>query len=124
MTTIEVKALKRAIGALRPMSDDVRARAQSYTRARRRDGASQQTIARELGISQITVSRWLRGRDEARVVDLAASANSPAALMPVQIVDRRDVPTPGGSLVVTTPSGLRIEGLDIDALCNLVGRLG
>ncbi len=124
MTTTEVKALKRAIGAMRPISDEVRARAQSYMRARRLEGASQETIARELGISQITVSRWLRARDEGAVLEHAATAKSTAALVPVEIVDRRGAPMPVASLVVTTPRGLRIEGLDIDALCTLIARLG
>jgi len=124
MSTIEVRALKRAIGTQRPMSNDVRARALSYTRARRREGASQEAIARELGVSQVTVSRWLRAGNEAAVLDDAAATKLPSPLVPVEIVDRRGDAAQDVSLVVTTPRGLRIEGLDIDALCTVIARLG
>jgi hypothetical protein len=59
-------------------------------------------------MSAKAVERWLR-------------AAAPAALVPVRIVDvgrasKPALPAP----VVPTPSGLRVEGLDLDALCTLV----
>lgn len=125
MTTSEVNALKRAIGTQRPLSEGVRARALAYVRARRREGASQDAIARELGLSQHTVSRWLRARNEAAV--LADADKVPAsALVAVRVVDEPHgaMPAAATPLVVTTPRGLRIEGLGLDALCTLIARLG
>jgi DNA invertase Pin-like site-specific DNA recombinase len=114
-TEHEARDLKRAMGQRgrgRPIPARVRDVARAYVQRRRGEGASQETIARELGISQHTVSTWLRSR--AREVS--------GALVPVRV--DYAVPTPEAAIVVTTPRGLRIEGLAFDELCTVIARMG
>ena len=87
------------------LRDDVLA----YVRGRMAEGARQVTIAKELGVTQTSVSRWSR---EMRG----------GAMVPVQIVEAR---TPmGAGISVVSPRGLRVEGLDLDAVCALLTRFG
>jgi predicted transcriptional regulator len=124
MTTVhEARRLKRSMGQRgrgRPIPADVQEAALRYVRRRRDEGASQQRIADELGISQHTVSRWLSGGGESK-----------SALVPIEIdygttKSRSElvVTKPQSELIVTTPRGLRIEGLDVDTLCVVVERVG
>lgn len=79
-----------------------RARAVEYARGRLGDGAPLKGIARELGISVSTLERWMRV----------------CAFVPVE------VPTaPTRAFVVHGPAGLRIEGLALADLAELVRRL-
>ena len=108
-TEHEARGLKRAMGQRgrgRQVPANVRAAALRYARRRRREGASQQRIADELGISQYTVSRWLRGA--------GGESESESALVPVEI----DYGTPAArsEIVVTTPRGLRIVDCEIAAV--------
>ena len=66
-------------------------------------------IAEELGVSMMSVRRWLRG-DEG------------ASLLPVQIV--ADKAEGGARFEVVTPRGLRVVGLDMAGLCMLLERHG
>jgi DNA-binding transcriptional regulator LsrR (DeoR family) len=79
----------------------------SYARRRSSEGASQQAISEELGVSVVSVGRWLRVAES-------------AALVPVSVIPD-PVPT---SFEVVTPRGLRVVGLTIDALCALLERHG
>jgi len=81
-----------------------------YTVARRRQGATLLTIGDELGVSWRTLGRWLSGRKQVR------------KFQPVQLVApaepvKREV-------VVHGPCGVRIEGLDVEGVAQLVRRLG
>ena len=81
----------------------------SYTVARRRQGATLMTIGTELGMSWRTLARWLSGRAKSRRFER------------VEVV----VPAPTPRLlVVHGPRGLRIEGLDIDGVAELVRKVG
>lgn len=93
------------------MQRDLREEAKAYVETRRREGASHRTIALELGISKMTVQRWL------------ARASRTSALVPVRVL-AASPQSPRSSVVVTTSGGLRIEGLDLDAICTLVMRIG
>jgi hypothetical protein len=69
-------------------------------------------IGKELGVSAITLSRWLQ-------------AAPPGSVRAVEVV----VPEPAGraatgGLVVTTAGGVRVEGLDLSALFELLRVLG
>jgi transposase len=90
----------------------VRVAALAYVRRRRGEGASQELIAGELGISQHTVSTWLR----------RGASKVKGSLVPVKVDN--DGPTRRLEIVVTTPRGFRIDGLDVDTLCAVVARLG
>jgi len=84
----------------------------SYTVARRRQGASIIEVASEVGINFRTLARWLGARKTARfgrVEMIAAPVTTAAAATAV---------------VVHGPRGLRIEGLDLAAVAELVRRVG
>jgi len=84
----------------------------SYTVARRRQGAKLVEVAAELGMKDQTLSRWLGERRAPKqfvqVVAAPAAVAAPASL----------------ALVVHGPRGLRIEGLDVAAVAELVRRVG
>jgi len=84
----------------------------SIARARVADGIAVARIARELGLRTQTLTLWLRG---ASVPKLRAVR-----------VERDPRPALSGSEirpVVVTPSGVRIEGLDLDGLVRVVRSL-
>jgi len=83
----------------------------SYTVARRRQGATLLTIGTELGMSWRTLARWTGER------------KSKPQFERVAVVAPPSVPPPKG-LVVHGPRGLRIEGLDLAAVAELVRRVG
>ena len=66
-------------------------------------------IAEELGVSIVSVARWLR-------------AGETATLIPVRVI-ATPVETSSGFEVVT-PRGLRVVGLDVGTLCALLERHG
>ena len=67
----------------------------------------QSAISAELGVSTVSVGRWLRESEHADFV-------------PVRIVaDAADAPQ---RFQVVTPRGLRVVGLDLEALCALPSR--
>ena len=81
----------------------------SYTVARRRQGATLLAVGGELGMNWKTLARWVGERKAAprfERVQVAAPAAAPR------------------TLVVHGPRGLRIEGLDVDGVAELVRRLG
>lgn len=107
--------MRREIGGRRsrrgPLLRELRERGKAYARARAAAGASAADIAAEVGLAEKTIARWLAGV-------------SSASLVPVRVVGVERVAATRSGAVVTTPSGLRIEGLDVDAICALVMRCG
>ena len=81
-------------------SPALRELAVEHGRATRRAGRAWTEIAGELGVSTLTLSRWLE----------AAPA---ASFLPVAVVEGKQVSPslPHSLLAAITPSGLRIEGL-------------
>jgi hypothetical protein len=115
-TERDAERLRREIGQRKsrrgPLSHDLRERGTQYARGRAADGAAPAMIASELGLAEKTIERWLGGRPT-------------ASMLPVRVVDVVDVDMrPPAGLVVTTSRGIKIEGLDFDALCELVTRCG
>lgn len=94
---------------------NLKAMAVDYCRERREQGWSFVEIARHLGISVLTLSRWLNAvppsgvRDSFRPVEVVAEA---AVVAPQS-------PTPA-PLSVVTPGGFRIEGLSWPQVLELV----
>lgn len=114
-TEQEARDLRRAMGHRgrgRPIPEGVRGAALAYVQRRRAEGVSQETVARELGISQHTVSAWLR----------KAASGSEGALVPVRVDYASSIS--GADIVVTTPRGLRIDGLGLDDVCMIIARVG
>lgn len=84
----------------------------SYTVARRRQGATLLAVGGELGMNWKTLARWLGERKAARFERVEVSAPTPAVTAPM--------PLP---IVVYGPRGLRIEGLDVSGVAELLRRL-
>jgi transposase len=106
------EALERAerSGAGRPYPEPLRRAANDYRREREREGASLRQVAAELGVSEASLARWARGREEPvgqfRAIEVVAE--------PVR---------PVSAVVVHGPRGLRIEGLSLQELAALIERL-
>lgn len=90
---------------------ELRQRCERYAAARAAAGVAKQAIASELGVSAMSVQRWLR-------------ATPARAMVPVRIVAPAAAPAADRRVVVVTPGGLRIEGLDIDGVCTVIARVG
>ena len=97
-------------GAGRPYPETLRAAAIDYRREREREGAALSEVAGELGVSAISLERWSRRRRERetsfRAIELVGE--------PV----RR-----ASAVVVHGPRGLRIEGLTVSEIAELIERL-
>jgi len=87
---------------------ELKTRLISETQRRRETGATLEAIGEELGISWRTLARWCT---EART-------SAPGFRSVEVVVAPRSTP------VVHGPHGLRIEGLDLDGIVELVRRLG
>jgi len=107
--------LKRELSVLgprgrgRPYPKGLLEKILSYTVARRRQGAQLLTVGAELGISGNMLGRWLGARKASPRFERVQVAAGPA---------------PTRTLVVHGPRGLRIEGLDVGGVAELVRRLG
>lgn len=105
-------------GRGRRYPETVRQRAVAYYCARSAEGAAIKDIGPELGLPWQTVHRWS--------MDAADVSCQPAPLADFERVEIIEAPAPTtrGALVVKGPAGLRIEGLDMDTLVELLRRLG
>lgn len=81
-------------------SPELRALGAEYCREQRRSGRSLREIAADLGVSTLTLSRWLEEPEAARFRAVEVVAD------PVVTVNEGE-----STLCVVTPGGLRIEGL-------------
>jgi transposase len=82
----------------------------SYTVARRRQGAKVVEVATELGMKFHTLSRWLGEKRPTKRFDRVDVVTAPATATP-------------RTLIVHGPRGLRIEGLDLAGVAELVRRV-
>ena len=73
---------------------------------------SQLSVARELGLSESGLGRWMR-----------RSGEPSGRFRPVEVVDSVSGPFPSSSLVLVTPQGYRVEGLSLAAVAALLPRL-
>ena len=97
--------------------EGLRERAVSYYCARRAPGAAQRDIGLELGLPWQTLHKWASDACDADLV----TASTPG-FERVEIIEALE-PARRSSFVVRGPAGLCIEGLDLDALVELVRRL-
>ena len=82
----------------------------SYTVARRRQGAKLVEVAAELGMKSHTLSRWL-GEKRPSASFERVEVIAPAA------------PSPARKVIVYGPRGLRVEGLELSEVAELVRRV-
>ncbi|HYD41622.1 MAG TPA: hypothetical protein VEB43_12410 [Anaeromyxobacter sp.] len=97
-------------GAGRRYPREARRMAAEYFRRRRAVGAATSAISRELGVKRHTLAAWVA----------AEAPGGPARFVPVSVVP--DAATPA-RLVVHGPGGVRVEGLDVAGVAELLRRL-
>lgn len=148
-----LESLRSFIDARRPnrlsagYPREVRARVAEYVPARRAAGLSAGDIADELGLSRNSIVTWCKPtvvEVPAGLVPVEVSADGVASAedagpasegTPLQAPAELPAPAkpPEGStaavparerLMLISPRGFRVEGLDLDALGVLLGRLG
>ncbi|MBV8194889.1 MAG: hypothetical protein JOY80_05120 [Candidatus Dormibacteraeota bacterium] len=85
----------------------------AYARSRTAEGATAREVAREIGAPYWMVCHWRREDD-------AATESERPSVVPVRVV-----PTPSACAALTLhgPYGVRVEGLDVTALADLLRRL-
>jgi transposase-like protein len=106
----EIGALRRELatherGPGKRYPAELKARLAEYARRRRAAGANFARISEDLGVSYDTVCRWCTSREAEQGSALAARARS---LVPVEIVAEGRSP-----IAIVSPSGFRLEGLDL-----------
>ena len=79
-----------------------------FANTQRQEGMAVFKIAKRLGISESGLARWLQGGGQGK-------------LRPVRIAE---TPTPQTKMVLVTPGGYRLEGLDVASAVDLLRRLG
>ena len=98
-------------GRGRAYPERLRQRMIDYVKARRAEGAATRIIGDEIGMDWRTLLRW-------------TPCGASAGFEQVVVRDEVTAAAPAAPLVVYTPSGLRIEGLALGALAELVRKLG
>jgi transposase-like protein len=89
---------------------ELRERASAYCRERRLAGRSYKAIASELGLCLETVRRWCLAATDTR---------RSSALVPVEVVSG-----PVAPITIVSPSGFRLEGLELDEAVAALRALG
>ena len=94
---------------------ELKSLAVAHCRVRRQSGGSFAEIAEELGVSTLTLSRWLK-----------APGSAAAVFRAVEVVAEPEssVEIEAGPLCAITPGGLRIEGLMWSQVLELARVLG
>ena len=96
----------------------LRALAVEHCRRRRLDKLPFSRIAAELGVSTVTLGRWIERAETA-----SNPVVEPTAFREV-VVEPDATPAPAAVLAVVLPSGLRIEGLGLADALELARGLG
>jgi hypothetical protein len=124
LATVETAASLRALlAAKRPRSwnlgypEGVRARVRAYASRRLASGSTVNKISEELGLSRTSVRSWM-----------AAPAAAAGGMRRVEVVPEA-TPAPiatdvGSGLVLVSPRGYRVEGLDVWAAARLLLAVG
>lgn len=90
---------------------ELRAEIADYARRRRAEGVRVREIAVEVGVSPESIRRWS-----------VAKRHETAKALPVRV--RAEALDDEARIVVVTPGGVRIEGLDVAQAAELARRLG
>lgn len=113
-STAELRAAVAAVesrAGRRHYPVSLRSRLTSSSQVLRRSGASWDRISEELGVGASTLLRWCKQEDGRAV------ASSGGALVPVELLTSTRDAAPLGraccGLVLTSPSGWRVEGLGV-----------
>ena len=101
------------LGAGRPYPEALRQAAVAYYRQRKQQGARTEEIETELGVSGMSLSRWSR-----RSAERALGFREVEVIEAVPERERAE-----RALVVHGPRGVRIEGLTVADIAELIERL-
>lgn len=118
MSAPSIAAVQQLVAAHRPRISSegypahVRTAVVAAARARLAEGWTNTRVGRELGLAATTVRQWLR------------APPSGSSFRPVTITSDLALPTRPAALSLVTPSGYRLEGLDLDGAAALLARLG
>jgi transposase-like protein len=107
-------------------SAQVRADAVTLLRTRKAEGIGLGACAEELGISTVTLRKWLKAADDTTSSQSAQHTSPPAtpAMSPWRPVALSTNASPAEArLSLTTPGGYRIEGLSLEQALVALGRL-
>ncbi len=107
------EAMKRKRGVRRGASeypDAMRRFAVEYAREAVGGGGSMFAAARDLGVSAVTLGKWLGDGDVATAPVFREIVVAPEAAAP-------------RALVLVTPGGMRVEGLDVEMAAALLAKL-
>lgn len=91
-------------------SPELRKRAIDFVMKRRAEGVSLRNAAGMLGVNVNSISRWMKPKKD-------------VPLKPVRVVEEQRTSSGCEKLVLVTPQGFRIEGLDIKSLAALLQAL-
>jgi len=98
-------AVAGQVGGERRYPEELKRRAGAYTRARLASGMKRAAVAAELGVPPITLARWAAAVSGFRTVAVEAEETKPTG--------RRD-------LVLVSPGGFRLEGLELSEVAALL----
>lgn len=95
----------------------------AYLEARRAEGIGVETVGREIGLAGNTLRHW---KDRIGATSRASmpetNSTPPSTFLPLALLAPAPTVFPP-SLAVCTPQGLRVEGLDVAQLAELLRRL-
>lgn len=96
----EAESIRRAVRARRKQrySPELKARIIAYVEARRAAGDTQVVVSEAVGVKWTTLRRWVSTRPSTALVPVRVRASPSASLSPLSLV---------------TPSGYRLEGLEV-----------
>jgi transposase-like protein len=116
---------RRARGTRRQFDESFRAEVVAYVRARLAEGGTQEEAAKEIGLSAWTLSRWGRGEQSGPVrrgrPPRQRLQGSSAGFHPVEV---KSEARSQGTLVMHGPGGVRVEGLSVQQVAQLLKELG
>jgi hypothetical protein len=107
------EAMKRKRGQRRGPSEypaEMQAFAVAFVRRAVKGGGTKAGAARDLGVSTMTLDKWLGESDIETDPAFREIVVEPEAAK-------------SGALVLVTPAGMRVEGLDMETAAALIGRL-
>jgi hypothetical protein len=134
----KVAELKAAITASVPTAggapQPVRVAALALKRELRRSGTTARALAAALGVHETTLCRWGRAPEASRAPKAPAKSGRGGGFRMVEVtgpdrapakgaVGLASVPVPRGLRVAHGPSGLVVDGLDVETLAVLLRRM-
>lgn len=95
-------------GVQRRYSESLQRQAVSYYEEQRSKGTSLAEVAQALGVSGWSLFRWVKG------------SRWRAGFRPVEVMEAAALPRDEGRVVVISPQGYRVEGLDVEGVIQLL----